>query len=177
VKFVATIGPHAEPVEVTGDGGRYRVALGDQVWDVDARLTPQGMMSLLVDGRSYVAALADREGACVVEVEGETYTIEVEEAARHVLRTRGRAALGADGQTVAAPMPGRITHIAVAAGDRVAPGDTVVVIEAMKMENELKAAAAGTVREVRVQAGAAVNPGDVLVVIGADGPGRGGGGG
>ena len=65
-----------------------------------------------------------------------------------------------------APLPGRITHVAVQAGDTVAPGQTLLVIEAMKMENELKASAPGTVREVRVAVSQAVNAGDVLVVIG-----------
>jgi biotin carboxyl carrier protein len=58
-----------------------------------------------------------------------------------------------------------ITHIAVRPGEQVQAGDTLVVIEAMKMENEFKALAAGTVVEVRVQPGQAVNPGDTLVVI------------
>ncbi len=56
-------------------------------------------------------------------------------------------------------------HVAVQPGDRVQAGDTLVVIEAMKMENELKAVAAGTIAEVRVTAGQAVNPGDVMVVV------------
>jgi len=64
-----------------------------------------------------------------------------------------------------APLPGKITHIAVRPGAQVQAGDTLVVIEAMKMENEFKASAAGTVVEVRVQPGQAVNPGDTLVVI------------
>ena len=73
---------------------------------------------------------------------------------------------GGAGQTITAPMPGKVTHVAVALGDQVKRGDTVVVIEAMKMENEFKAAAAGTVTEIRVRPGQAVNAGDVLVVLG-----------
>ena len=67
--------------------------------------------------------------------------------------------------TLAAPLPGRIAHVAVRPGDEVKPGDPLIVIEAMKMENEFKATAAGRVAEVRVELGQAVNAGDVLVVI------------
>lgn len=165
MKYVATIGSTAELVEVTGGDGRYRLTLGDEIWEVDARLTAPGIYSLLVGGVSYVAAVVDRDGACVVDVDGETYAIQVEEQARWIIRTRGGAAGGARGQTLTAPLPGKITRVAVGPGDRVEAGDTLVVIEAMKMENEFKASAAGTVAEVRVEAGQPVNPGDVLVVV------------
>jgi pyruvate carboxylase subunit B len=165
VKYVATIGSKTEVVEVTGGDGRYRLMLGNEVWEVDARLTAQGIYSLLVGGVAYVADVVDRNGACVVDVDGETYEIQVEEQARWIIRTRGGAARGAHGQTLTAPLPGKITHVAVRPGDRVEAGDTLVVIEAMKMENEFKASAPGTVAEVRVQPGQAVNPGDVLVVV------------
>src|SRR5438105_7358705 len=164
MKFVATVGTRTHVVDVTQDNGRYRVTLGDQVWEVDARLTAHGIYSLLIDGVSHVADVDDHAGECVVEVGGETYTIQVEEHTRYIIRTRGGAAGGAGGQTLKAPLPGKISHVAVQAGDTVTPGQSLLVIEAMKMENELKAAAAGTVREVRVAAGQAVNAGDVLIV-------------
>ena len=165
VKFVATLDDKPTPVEVTGADGRYRLTIGGEVWDVDARLTPQGITSLLIDGVSYVADVTDREGACVVEVHGETYVIDVEEETRYIIRTRGGAAGGQAGHVLKAPMPGRITQVVVRPGDRVNRGDTLLVIEAMKMQNELKAGAAGTVAEVRVEVGQAVNPGEVLVVV------------
>jgi biotin carboxyl carrier protein len=62
-------------------------------------------------------------------------------------------------------MPGKVTLIGVVVGQVVAPGDGLIVLEAMKMENEFKAQVAGTVKEIRVAAGQVVNPGDVLVVI------------
>jgi biotin carboxyl carrier protein len=62
-------------------------------------------------------------------------------------------------------MPGKVTLIEVAVGQAVAPGDGLIVLEAMKMENEFKAQVAGTVKEIRVAVGQPVNPGDVLVVI------------
>ncbi len=166
VKYVATLGGRSEPVEVTGSDGRYQVTLGGRTWEVDARLTAQGIASLLVGSVSHVADVTDDAGRCVVDVGGETYAIQVEEHTRWTIRTRGGAAAGPRGQTLVAPLPGRITRVAVAPGEAVAAGSALVVIEAMKMENELRASAPGTVMEVRVQAGQAVNAGDVLVVIG-----------
>ncbi len=165
MKFFATIGSRAVEVEVTLNDGRYRVVAGEQVWDVDARLTAQGISSLIIDGVSHVADVEDHAGECVVDIGGETYTIQVEEHTRHIIRTRGGAAGGGSAQTLKAPLPGKITHVAVQAGDAVTAGQSLLVIEAMKMENEMKAAAAGTVREVQVAAGQAVNAGDVLIVI------------
>lgn len=166
MKLIATVGSRAVEVVVTVDNGRYRVTLGEQVWDVDARLTEHGIASLIIDGVSHVADVEDRAGECVVDIGGETYTVHVEEHTRYIIRTRGGAAGGAGSQTVKAPLPGKITHVSVQAGDAVTAGQSLLVIEAMKMENELKASGAGTVREVRVAAGQAVNAGDVLVVIG-----------
>jgi biotin carboxyl carrier protein len=165
MKFVATVGSRSHVVDVIEHEGRYRVSIDDQQWDVDGRLTAQGIYSLLINGVSHVADVDDDGGACVVEVGGETYTLRVEEQTRYIIRTRGGVGGGAGAQTVKAPLPGKITHVPVRAGDAVIAGQSLVVIEAMKMENELKAAAPGTVREVRVSAGQAVNAGDVLVVI------------
>ena len=165
MKYVATVGEDSQRVEVTGAEGRYRVSIGEQAWDVDARLTAQGIYSLLIDGVSYVADVVDRDGACVVEIGGEWYEITVEEQTRHIIRTRGGAAGGGRSATLKAPLPGKISRVAVKPGDTVHAGDTLLVIEAMKMENEFKAAGAGTVAEVRVAAGDAVNAGDVLIVM------------
>jgi biotin carboxyl carrier protein len=62
-------------------------------------------------------------------------------------------------------MPGKIVGVEVTVGQAVKPGDGLLIMEAMKMENEFRATTAGTVREIRVQVGQAVNPGDVLIVI------------
>ncbi|RMG84383.1 MAG: acetyl-CoA carboxylase biotin carboxyl carrier protein subunit, partial [Candidatus Dadabacteria bacterium] len=71
------------------------------------------------------------------------------------------------GEVITAPMPGHILNVLVAEGDAVEVGDTVVVMEAMKMENEIKAHVAGKVLEVKVAKGQDVGVGEVLVVIGA----------
>jgi len=166
MNYVATVGEQSFVVDVSGTDGQYRITIGEEAWEVDARLTAQGIYSLLVDGVSYVADVVDRDGACVVDVGGELYEITVEEQTRHIIRTRGGAAGGSRSRTLTAPLPGKISRVAVRPGDAVAAGDTLLVIEAMKMENEFKAGAAGTVAEVRVQPGQAVNAGDVLIVMG-----------
>jgi glutaconyl-CoA/methylmalonyl-CoA decarboxylase subunit gamma len=165
VKYVATLGSTPTVVDVTGADGRYRLTIGDEVWEVDAHLDPQGVASLVIGGISHAATVADREGACVVDVGGEVYEILVEPQTRWIIRTHGGTAGTSRGQTLTAPLPGKIAHVAVQPGDTVRAGDTLVVIEAMKMENEFKASTNGTVTEVRVQPGQAVNPGDVLVVV------------
>jgi biotin carboxyl carrier protein len=164
VKFAVTVGETTEMVEVSGDAGRYRLTIGSEVWEVDGRLTAQGIYSLLIGGVSHVADVWDEDGACVVDVGAERYVIHVEEHTRYILRTKGSGG-GQSARTLVAPLPGRIVKVAVKPGDRVEKGATLLVIEAMKMENEFKAGASGTIAEVRVEPGQAVNGGDVLIVI------------
>jgi biotin carboxyl carrier protein len=169
MKLVVTVEGVAHEVTVEPAAAGYRVTLDEQVIEVDARPVTPGVRSVRIEGVSHLASVsADptaAEGEMIVQVGGEIHAVRVEDAARHAIRTRGGAAGAARGQTVKAPLPGKITLIVVKPGDAVNRGDTLLVIEAMKMENELKAAAAGTVSEVHVSPGQAVNPGDVLVVI------------
>ena len=72
----------------------------------------------------------------------------------------------AGASVVEAPMPGKILKISVAVGASVSSGDVLLILEAMKMENEISAPAGGTVREIRAREGDSVNTGDVLVVLG-----------
>ena len=76
------------------------------------------------------------------------------------------AAAPAGGEVVSAPMPGHILNVLVSAGDAVEVGDTLLVMEAMKMENEIKSHVAGTVTEIKVSQGQDVGVGEVLAVIG-----------
>ena len=164
MKFAAQTGGETIPVEIAGAEGRFTVAIGDERLAVDARETGEGIWSILLAGASHVADVTEQDGVYVVDVEGERYAIRVEEETRYIIRTRG--AQGGDrGQVLKAPMPGKVTLIGVAVGQVVAPGDGLIVLEAMKMENEFKAQVAGTVKEIRVAAGQVVNPGDVLLVI------------
>ncbi len=162
--FVVTVGAETLPVEVVERGGRYRIRLGEEWVDVDARQVASGAWSLLIAGASHVADVSEENGEVVVAVAGQAYRIRVEEPGRDGRRVAGGRPR-ATGQRLVAPMPGRVVAVHVRPGDRVAPGASLVVLEAMKMENEFRATAAGVVAEVRVSAGQAVNAGDLLVLV------------
>jgi biotin carboxyl carrier protein len=166
MRFVVTQGSETLAVEVEEDGGRYRVRLGEEWVDVDARpLGAGGSWSLLIDAASYVAdVLEPGRGELAVTVGGETYRLQVEEADARRARRAGTGG-GASGQRLVAPMPGRVVAVHVRPGDRVEPGAPLVVLEAMKMENEFRATGGGVVAEVAVASGQAVNAGDLLVVV------------
>jgi biotin carboxyl carrier protein len=115
----------------------------------------------------------DRDGRRQVEavVDGWRFELLVEDEARAALRERGsrdRTAAGAAGGPleIRAIIPGRIASVAVAAGDTVEAGQTLLAVEAMKMQNELRAPRAGTVTRVPAGAGVTVEVGDILVVLG-----------
>jgi biotin carboxyl carrier protein len=115
-------------------------------------------------GSYEVAFSQSAEGGMTVHVDG----VPVEVSINRMRRTGAIAAVHASDagpQRVTAPMPGKIVKLLVKPGDKVQPRQGVVVVEAMKMENELRARAAGTVSEVRVAEGASVEAGAILVIL------------
>jgi biotin carboxyl carrier protein len=165
MRFAVTHGSETLAVEVDESAGRCRVRLGEEWLDVDARPLGGGSWSLLIDGASYVADVLELgRGDLAVTVGGETSRIQVEEPNARLARRPGAGA-GASGQRLVAPMPGRVVAVHVRPGDRVEPGAPLVVLEAMKMENEFRATGRGVVAEVAVASGQAVNAGDLLVVV------------
>jgi biotin carboxyl carrier protein len=126
--------------------------------------------SVLLGRRSYEVALVEREpGELIAHVNGRAVVVRGG-AQRFGIRRAGPAIPGggvaaSGSQQVVAPMPGRVARVLVKAGDTVAARQGLVVVEAMKMENELRSPRAGTVSEVRVIAGALVEANAVLVVI------------
>lgn len=123
---------------------------------------------LVLDGRSYSFAVAARgsRGKWTLIDRGEPVEIEVlDERTRHIQGLVGAGKTQAGGGTVKAPMPGLVVKVLVEPGNPVAAGQGLVVLEAMKMENEIKAAAAGVVESVAVKPGQAVEKGAELVTL------------
>jgi biotin carboxyl carrier protein len=118
----------------------------------------------LIDGKSYEALASVVSGEQVIVVDGYRFVAEVSDP--RSLKSRRRAGAGQEGpKKVTAPMPGKVIRIVAAAGTEVAVGDGVIVIEAMKMQNELKSPKAGKVAKIAVKEGDTVNPGDTLAII------------
>ncbi len=153
---------HEVTVERVPQGWRVRVDNHELLADTLA--VGASLYSLLIDDRSYEVDVLEMEGAFVVLVSGQPFRVELRQGQQAETRL-GTTMRAGQGETVTAPMPGKIVRLLVRPGDTVQPGDGVVVIEAMKMENELKAVAGGRVREVRPTEGKAVNAGEVLVVM------------
>jgi acetyl/propionyl-CoA carboxylase alpha subunit len=144
----------------SGAVGAMECAVDGRVLTVDARMLEPGVMSLLVEGRQYRCVL-DGDG---VVIGGRRYGFVVDDP--RSLQGRRGAGAGTDGpRPVKAPMPGRVVRILVAAGDEVEEGQGVVVIEAMKMQNELKSPKTGRVARVGAAVGDTVGSGDVLVMV------------
>ncbi len=143
--------------EVTVDGHRHRV----EVVPVAA-----GLASLLCeDGRSFaLASQCLSPGRYRVSLGDREFEVHL----RHPLEREvaGRTAAALAGQEIRAPIPGKVVSVAAVPGQEVAAGQALLVLEAMKMENQICADAPGTVREVLVSAGITVEGGQMLVVIG-----------
>ena len=145
-----------------GEGGDCRV--DGREMSVDSAFGRDGVLSLLIDGKSYRCVLDRGPQGDAVIVGGKRYAFAVEDP--RSLRSRRGAAAGADGpRAVKAPMPGRVVRLMCEVGDVVEEKQGLIVIEAMKMQNELKSPKSGKVSKVLVGVGDTVGAGDQLVVV------------
>lgn len=153
-------------IEVEDDGpGRYQVRLGGHVHRVDAFRYDSGTLSLIVDTTSHTATFDERGAQVRVRVRNSVFPIEILPEQRLRMR-RALGTLTVEGrQPVTAPLPGRVLKVLVARGDAVKQGQPLLVVEALRMENELRSPRDGTVAEVEVQAGQDVASGARLLVV------------
>jgi biotin carboxyl carrier protein len=157
-------GPTTVLVETLSDG-RYAVTLDGERQEVESLTLPHGTVSLLVGDQSYSVEFEDRGDEVKVLLRGQVTRFDIADERRLRVRqlTQGFAHEGQ--QTLRAPMPGKVVRVFVGVGDQVVAGQGLVVVEAMKMENELKAQRAGTVVQVLAKEGTPVENGALLLVI------------
>lgn len=173
--FEIAIGDKVRAVAIARKGNLLHVELDGRTHVVDARRVSESVISMLVqpDGgempsRSVDAAFAAKPaaGEFDVHLDGRTIALEIRPAGSFGRQKKeGHGAHGAGPQRVTAPMPGKVVRVLVAPGDEVKARQGLVVVEAMKMENELRAARDGRVRDVTVKEGQSVDAGAVLLTV------------
>ena len=163
--------------DIVVDGKTHRVELikGERTWqctvggerlEVDAALTARDVLSILVDNKAYeIKRERSLRGELHMVIGSARYAVDVQDP--RSLRTR-RATAGTEAgpQKLTAAMPGKIVRILVKEKDEVKAGQGILVMEAMKMQNEMKSPKDGKVQKVLTTEGSTVNPGDTLAVIG-----------
>jgi biotin carboxyl carrier protein len=164
MKYLVMLDGRSFEVEVAGD----RVFLDGVEHHAELReVAGTPLRLLLVDGHAWSLAVAPAgRGQWVIDKWGERHEAEVlDERTRHLRGLVGEGMAHPGPQLLKAPMPGLVVRLLVRAGQTVRMGEGLVVLEAMKMENELKAPSAGTVGAVHARAGTAVGKNDLLIEI------------
>jgi biotin carboxyl carrier protein len=156
----------AVPVDIEHLGGtQYRLTLHDKTYTVDALTLDHGAVSMLVNSTSYPVEFEENGDEVNVLVRGQVSRVDVADERRLRLRA-GSAGFAVEGkQVINAPMPGKVVKVLVKQGDEVKEGQGLVVVEAMKMENELKSPKAGKVVELLAKEGTTVENNAKLVVV------------
>ena len=166
MKLHATVGDYTADVNVRIDGSRVQAEVDGRVYELSFQPAADNRVLLMSGGRVFDCRLEGmvRSGAVEVIVGAERYSVALTDPKR--LRSAAAAGAHAGGAAqIVAPMPGKIVRVLTAAGTEVEAGAGIVVVEAMKMQNEMKSPKAGRVVAVNVKEGATVNGGDVLAVI------------
>ena len=163
--------PWKVAVEPASQPGQVTVTIKGKSRMVDASWIDADTLSLVDGGAAREIRLHPRgeNGAIGVEIAGKLYEAVVTKRGREGFSTPNERKTPPDpfsAAVIKAPMPGRVVRVLVAVGDRVTARQAVVVVEAMKMENELRTSTDGIVKEIAVAPGAAVETGAVLIVIG-----------
>ena len=166
-RYIAHMDESSHLVRVEPRPGGYRVILDDAPIDVDAALIRGSIYSLLIGRRSFeVATMPSRDGMDVY-VSGDVFHIRVVDELW--ARVEGNSSADATGrEEIVSPMPGAVVGLRVGMGDPVASGQSVAVVEAMKMQNDVASVRSGKVIEIRVKEGDVVDRGTVLVVLGPE---------
>ena len=161
MKYVAIIGSERYEVEIDNDGA---ILVNGEARDVDFLNLGGSLYSIITENKSLEAVIDDDESKIAVMMDGQLFETQVLDE-RAMLLVQRRGGLSSDSGEVHAPMPGLIVMVAVAAGDSVEQGDTLIILESMKMQNELRSPIAGSVKSIQAAAGQAVDKGDLLVEI------------
>ena len=163
--FTLEIDGQSRRVEVdpADSPGQWRIRVDGLPVEADAHIIRPGLLSLLIHGQSYRVVLDADPAEPALHVGPHRIPYRIDDP--RSLRSRRRHARTDGPVTLKASMPGRVVRVLVQMGDSVAAHQGILVVEAMKMQNEMQSPKEGRVRELRVSTGDTVSAGDVLAII------------
>ena len=164
MKLEVEISRKQQTLEFKREGKHVRATLNGRVVEADAVEIDVGTYSILLDGKSYEVRVAPEGAGLQIHAAAQEFSAQIHDP--RVWRGRSSTGVEAEGrQQISAPMPGKIVRVLVKTGDAVEAGQGLLVVEAMKMQNEVKSPKAGKVEKISVTEGQAVNAGEVLAVV------------
>jgi biotin carboxyl carrier protein len=165
MKFEVRIDSRAYTVELTRSADRWQISLDGKAVDADAIEIAPNIFSILLNGKSHEIRITPTPaGPLTLQTAHHEFTAEVIDP--RAWRGRRQGALEAEGrQQILAPMPGKIVRVLVQLGEKVEAGQGLLVVEAMKMQNEIRSPKSGIVERLLVKEGQPVNAGEVLCVV------------
>jgi biotin carboxyl carrier protein len=164
MKYITTVNGVDFEVELLGNG---KVNVNGEEYDVDFQeVGGQLIFTLLVNGRSYEAHISQEEEDIHILLQGDLYTTQViDEREKRLREASGEVSSGTGEFILKAPMPGLVVKVPVNENDHINQGDVLVILESMKMQNELKSPREGLVTDVKINKGDNVEKGDVLLIL------------
>jgi acetyl/propionyl-CoA carboxylase alpha subunit len=166
VRYIVQLDDQRKTVSIEPEGVRYEDEAPVRAELSDIEGSPVRMVKLGTQVYRVITEKRQGRGTYTLWVDGHRFETEALDERTRSIRDLSAASAGPAGPApIIAPMPGLIVRVNVSVGDRVEAGQGIVVMEAMKMENELRATAAGTVKSVEVTPGTAVEKGALLVAL------------
>ena len=164
MKYITTVGDKQFLVEIIDD---RHVSVDGKVYEVDFEsVSGQPVYSLIVDGKSHESYVAQVDDIWQVLMRGRLYPVSVEDEREKRLRAAAGGGVAETGEFhLKAPMPGLVVTILVAEGEEVKKGQVLLILESMKMQNELKSPRDGKVNRIKVKAGESVEQRQTLLSV------------
>jgi biotin carboxyl carrier protein len=164
--YYASINGNHERIKIETKSGSYVVEIGERSYSVDRqRIENSNAFSLLVDNKCYEVSVTKGNGKLLVRISGEEFEVTLKDEFEHRSASGAPRHTGLAREEIRAPMPGVVVCVEVEEGQEVSPGTAAVIVEAMKMQNEISAVTGGKVKQVLVREGDVVDSRQVLVVI------------
>ncbi len=167
MKLQAQVGDETHEVEIRREGRLVFASVDGREYELEASEPEPNSLLIKHENRiyrTYVAPANDADGNRNVSVNGKEFAVKLIDPKR--LRGSASADAAADGVAeIKTAMPGKVVRILLKAGAEVEKGDAILVVEAMKMQNELRSPKAGTVKDIRVSEGQTVASGDILAIV------------